>query len=177
MGVRHVDGVDDVFAVGRDLAHEAEALLRVLFREGTPAKQVVVGDGADFLEGNERVKSLVVGGAVDVDAHGLAVAREGVAVAAGGQVGHHDLALGPVDVAELPLDFGQHGVGKRLDDAALLGVGIGRNERDVAIEDGCADRIFGGRDGGFSARERLAGLPARVAADDDPGRLARRSAS
>ncbi len=33
VGVWHVDGVDHVFAIRRHLAHEAEALLRVLFRE------------------------------------------------------------------------------------------------------------------------------------------------
>ena len=93
VGMRDIDGVDDVFAVGRNLAHEAETLLRVLFGEGTPAKQVVVGDGADFLDRDESVESLVVGGTIDVDAHRLAIAREGVAIAAGGQVGHHHLAL------------------------------------------------------------------------------------
>ena len=69
--------------------------------------EVVGGDDANSFEGDEGVEALVVGGAVDVDAEGFAVTGEGVAVAAGGQVGHHDLAAGPVDVTELPLDFGE----------------------------------------------------------------------
>jgi hypothetical protein len=47
--VRHVDGVDHVLAVRRNLAHEAEALLRVLLGERAPVNQIVVADGADFL--------------------------------------------------------------------------------------------------------------------------------
>ena len=49
-GAGDVDGVDDELAVGRDLRHEAEALLAAFFRECAPADEIVVADGADFFE-------------------------------------------------------------------------------------------------------------------------------
>ena len=65
------------------------------------------------------------------------------------------LLCGLIDVAELPLDFGKHGVGEGLDDAALLGVGVWGNEWYVAIEDRRADGIFRCGDGRFCAGDEV----------------------
>jgi len=89
-----------------------------------------------------------------------------VAVSAGGQAGHHGAGLGLVDVTELPLDFGEDGIGEGFDDAALGRFGRGRDERDVAIEKGSADGVAGGLDCGLLARERLLVSLGCEAADD-----------
>ena len=133
--------------------------------------EVVGGYGADFVDGDERVEALVVGGTVDVDAHGFAVAGERVAVAAGGEVGHHHFAGGLVDVAKDPLDLGQDRVREWLDDAALGSGEISGDERDIAKEKRSADRVLRCEEGGFGVEERVVFLLGPVAGDGDSGGL------
>jgi hypothetical protein len=92
-----------------------------------------------------------------------------MAVSAGGQAGHHGFGLGLVDVAELPLDFGEDGVGQGLNDAALRGFRWWRDQGDIAIEEGSADGVAGGSDGGLFVRDGLIVFLGGEAADDDGG--------
>jgi len=110
-------------------------------------EDVFVGDGHLFFDGDEGVEAFVVARAVEVEPHGFAVAREGVAVGAGGHVAHDDAALRFGDVADLPLDEGDGEGGQGCDGAFFFR--RGQQERDVAIEDGRADGVFGGGDLNF----------------------------
>src|ERR1039458_4994707 len=75
--------------------------------------------------------------AVHVHAQSAAVVREGVAIGAGMHVRQQDAALGLRDVAEAPGDQGNLVGVERLDDARL---GFRWHQRDIAVEDGRADR-------------------------------------
>ena len=57
-----------------------------------------------FCDGGQRVQALVVLRTVHVKAQRLAVGRERVAVGAGVQIGHHDVAGGLGHVADTPGD-------------------------------------------------------------------------
>ena len=140
--MRHIDGVDHVLAIRRDLAHEAEPLLRPLFAERAPVNHVVIADGADLPDGNERKKPLVVRRSVHVDSQGLAVAGERVTVGAGGQALHHRLALRLGDGAQAPLDLGKHRIRQGLDDSALLGFRRRRDQGNIAVKQRCAHRVL-----------------------------------
>src|SRR5579863_74869 len=133
------EGADDVAAAGRDLRHEADAD----FAHGAvdvPLHYFAVIDGDVAADGRDGVEAFVVLRAVEVDAHGFAVAREGMAVEAGGYIVQNGVAVGPADVAQTPLDEVNGVGGERLHYA--FGVG-GRHERHVAIEDGCANLVSG----------------------------------
>ena len=106
--------------------------------EGAPLDHVFVADGHPRLDGGERVHALVVLRAVHVHAHGLAVAREGVAIGAGVHALDHHAAAGLADIAQAPGDQGNRGRRERLDDALL---GLGGHQRHVAIEDRRAHRV------------------------------------
>src|ERR1035438_10324564 len=84
----HFDRSDHILSGGRDLRHKAKTLGRSLFGIGAPSDHVIVADGANLLYGDEGVKRFIVLRPVHVDAERLSVAREGMAVGAGGQVLH-----------------------------------------------------------------------------------------
>ena len=56
------------------------------------------------LDGHNGIEALVVGRTIDVDAHRLAVAGEGVAIGAGGHVVENGVAFCLANIAKTPLD-------------------------------------------------------------------------
>jgi len=114
---------------------------------------------------SEGVEALVVARSVHVQTHGSAVAREGMAVGAGGQILHDGVAAGLADVAQLPLDEGQSAGWQRLNRPRA---DERRNHQgDVAIEDGGAHRIRRREDGYAAGGERLGRIAVRVSGNPD----------
>ena len=88
-------------AVRRNLGHEAHANLARL-AVGVPLHDILVLNGDLLLYGNEGVEAFVIGGPVDVDPHGFAIAGKGVTIRAGRHVGEDGAAVGAANILEPP---------------------------------------------------------------------------
>ena len=96
-------GADDKAAVRRHLGHEAYTR-RADLSVGVPLHHVVVLNRNVALDGSNGIEALVVGGTVYVDAHGLAVHGEGMAIGAGGHVVENGMAFCLANIAKAPFD-------------------------------------------------------------------------
>jgi hypothetical protein len=117
-------------------------------------------------ERHQSVNPLVVLRAVDVQPQRFSIGRKGMAVGAGGEVFHHDLALGLSNTAQPPLDEADGAFGQRADHASLADAW---DQRYVAIEDRRAHGIFRGLEVGLALRDRLGCALIRESADRQRG--------
>src|ERR1017187_2582619 len=90
-------------AVRGDLGHETYARLADL-SVCVPLNDVLVLNRDVALDGHDGIEALVVGRTIDVDAHRLAVAGEGMAIGAGGHVVENGAAFRLANIAKTPLD-------------------------------------------------------------------------
>ena len=173
IAVRNIEGwagkgADDEAAVGRDLGHEADARLTDS-PVGIPLHHVLGLNGDVAVDWGDGIKSLVVGGAVDVDAHGFAVHRKGMAVGAGRHVVKNGAAFRLANVAQTPLDEMNGRGGKRLHRPVCA---LGGHQGHIAIEDWRSHRVARG----CEIDVRGSGDDAAIAksSDGDGGRMAGR---
>ena len=94
---------DHESAVRGDLRHEAHARLADLSIR-VPLNDVLVLNRDFALDGHNGIEALVVGRTIDVDAHRLAIAGEGMAIGAGGHVVENRAAFSLANIAKTPLD-------------------------------------------------------------------------
>ena len=153
------DGSQNVLSVGGNLGHEPhpiQAELAVLRR--IPRDHILVPNRHLRLHFGQRVEPLVVLRAVHIHAHGLSVARKGMAIGAGMHVLKHNAAAGLGNIAQAPLDERDCARIERFDDAFSR---IRGHQGDVAIENWSAQRIYGCLNLDLAQRNRVGPTQAR----------------